>query len=276
MCRIFGFRSVIPSQVHRSLVDADNALGRQSVAHPDGWGVAYYVDGAPHVAKSAESALNDHIFRRVSGVVASETVIAHIRKATVGQNNVLNCHPFQHGRWVFVHNGDIPAFDEVRSALIEEVNPSLRRYILGDTDSEVVFFRFLSELSRYTRLQQEVGVEAVTQALEDTVRSVRALCDGRSGRGPALLTIVASNGSTMVATRRGKELYWSSHKTRCADRDTCPHLAPECEAPSVNGYVNHLLISSEPTGGENVWTELPEEATIGVDWRMRLFDAGAA
>ena len=30
MCRMFGFKSVIPSQVHNSLVDADNALGFQS------------------------------------------------------------------------------------------------------------------------------------------------------------------------------------------------------------------------------------------------------
>ena len=45
MCRLFGFRSVIPSQMHRSLIAADNALGRQSERHPDGWGVAYYVDG---------------------------------------------------------------------------------------------------------------------------------------------------------------------------------------------------------------------------------------
>ena len=71
MCRLFGFRSVIPSQVHRSLVAADNALGRQSEAHPDGWGVAFYVDGAPHVTRSASHALGDALFHRVSGVVSS-------------------------------------------------------------------------------------------------------------------------------------------------------------------------------------------------------------
>jgi hypothetical protein len=38
MCRIFGFRSVIQSQVHRSLVSADNALMIQGERHPDGWG----------------------------------------------------------------------------------------------------------------------------------------------------------------------------------------------------------------------------------------------
>ena len=32
----FGFRSVIPSQVPQSLLEAENALGTQSLRHPDG------------------------------------------------------------------------------------------------------------------------------------------------------------------------------------------------------------------------------------------------
>ncbi len=59
MCRLFGFRSVIQSQVHRSLLDADNALAAQSSQHPDGWGVAFYVDGSPHVTRSSETALSE-------------------------------------------------------------------------------------------------------------------------------------------------------------------------------------------------------------------------
>jgi glutamine amidotransferase len=256
--------------VHRSLVQADNALGVQSERHPDGWGVAYYVDGAPHVTKSAHTALNDQLFRRVSGIVSSETVLAHVRRATVGGNSVLNSHPFQHGRWVFAHNGDVPAFEEVRARLLAEVSPRLRRFILGETDSEVVFFTFLSELERVGPLSGNLGLEETIGALAATVRRVRALVDGRPGVKPALLTLMVTNGATLVATRGGKELFWSSHKQRCADRDTCPSLAFECEHPTRTGFVNHLLVSSEPLGGENVWEELPEDHVIGVDWRMRL------
>src|SRR5688572_18576738 len=114
MCRLFGFRSVIPSKVHRSLVEVDNALCTQSRRHPDGWGVAYYIDGSPHVVKSSSTALNDHLFQRVGGIVSSETVVAHVRKATVGTQSILNSHPFQYGRWVFAHNGDVPLFEDVR------------------------------------------------------------------------------------------------------------------------------------------------------------------
>ena len=64
MCRLFGFRSVIPSQVHRSLLSADNALGTQSSQHPDGWGVAFYVDGSPHLTKSPSTA---HYLPNIAG-----------------------------------------------------------------------------------------------------------------------------------------------------------------------------------------------------------------
>ncbi len=271
MCRLFGFRSVIPSQVHRSLVAADNALGRQSVQHPDGWGVAYYVDGAPHVTRSPSHALSDALFHRVSGVVSSETVLAHVRKATVGPQTVLNGHPFQYGRWVFAHNGDVPRFSEAwRRPLMNEVAPRLRRFILGETDSEVLFFVFLTRLTESGPLDKPHAVDEVIEALARTMDEVRAICAPLAEDEQLLATCIVTDGSTMVAHQGGKELSWSSHKTRCADRDAGPSLSPECEAPSQTGYVNHFIVSSEPLQGENVWNELSPGELVGVDWRMRL------
>ncbi|HEY8429773.1 MAG TPA: class II glutamine amidotransferase [Sandaracinaceae bacterium] len=271
MCRLFGFRSVIPSQVHRSLVAADNALGRQSAEHPDGWGVAYYVDGAPHVTRSPSHALSDALFHRVSGVVSSETVLAHVRKATQGARTVLNCHPFQYGRWVFAHNGDVPRFHEAwRRPLVNEVAPRLRRFILGETDSEVLFFVFLTRLSERGPLDKPHTVDDVIDALARAMHDVEAICTPLEQGESLLLTCIVTDGTTMVAHHGGKELYWSTHKTRCADRDACPSLSVECEAPSRTGYVNHFIVSSEPLQGENVWNEMRPGELVGVGWRMRL------
>lgn len=271
MCRLFGFRSVIPSQVHRSLIAADNALGRQSVEHPDGWGVAYYVDGAPHVTRSPSHALSDALFHRVSGVVSSETVLAHVRKATQGPQTVLNCHPFQYGRWVFAHNGDVPRFHQKwRRPLMEEVAPALRRFILGETDSEVLFFVFLTRLAERGPLNKAHTVDDVIDALGRTMEEVTGICAPLDEGEKILTTCIVTDGTTMVAHHGGKELYWSSHKTRCADRDACPSLSGECEAPSKSGYVNHFIVSSEPLQGENVWNQLSAGDLVGVDWRMRL------
>jgi predicted glutamine amidotransferase len=270
MCRLFGFRSVIPSQVHRSLLAAENALGVQSNQHPDGWGVAFYIDGAPHVTRSPSTALGDALFHRLSGVVASETVLAHVRKATQGDKTVFNCHPFQHGRWVFAHNGDIPRFEELRSALLELVDPRLRRFVMGDTDSEVVFFVFLSELSRIAGAARRPELAHAMAALRTTVKRVRELCDGRPGVDRALLTLMATDGENLVATHGGKELYFSTYKTRCSDREHCASLSPVCEAPSSSGIVNHFIVSSEPLQGENVWIPLEPGDIVGVDRHMQI------
>jgi len=270
MCRIFGFRSVIPSQVHRSLVAADNALAVQSERHPDGWGVAYYVDGAPHVTKSAAGAMDDALFRRVSGIVSSETVVAHIRKATQGAMTVLNSHPFQYGRWVMAHNGDIPNFPAMRAPLEAAIAPRLRRFILGETDSERVFFLFLSELSKYGELGGRLGLEEVSAALRETVSIVRTIADVPGEKARSLLTLLVTNGQVMAAHQGGKELYYSTWKRRCADRDICPSLSAACEAPTRDGRVNHMVIASEPLQGENVWEALGEGDIVGVDWRMKL------
>ncbi len=272
MCRLFGFRSVIQSQVHRSLVEADNALWGLSTQHPDGWGEAYYIDGTPHVARSASTALSDRVFQRVSGVVASETVLAHVRKATQGNNSVLNCHPFQHGRWVFAHNGDVPNFEQFRATLVSEVDPRLRRYILGDTDSEVVFFMVLTELLRFGPLSSRHERRDVVQALMAAIERVRDVCTSHEpGAKPCLLTCILTDGEIMVANQGGKELYYSTYKRRCGDRDVCPSLSEECEAPSKSGFVNHLIFSSQPLSGENIWVEMAEGAVVAIDGRMRLY-----
>jgi glutamine amidotransferase len=269
MCRLFGFRSIIPSMVHRSLLAADNALVSQSERHPDGWGVAYYVDGVPHLMRSADTARHDRLFHRVGGIVSSETVVAHVRKATVGPRSVLNSHPFQYGRWVFAHNGTVSGFDSRREAFLAEISPRLRRFILGDTDSETIFFLFLSVLERGGPLPATRTVEDVIAALHETLGRVRSIADPEAEQ-PSLLTFVITNGEVLVASQGGRELFWSSYKTRCADRDVCPHLAFECENPTQTSKINHLLISSEPLGGENVWTEMQRGEVIGVDARMRL------
>lgn len=270
MCRLFGFRSVIQSQVHRSLMDADNALGSQSAEHRDGWGVAFYVDGAPHITRSPTTAIDCALFQRVSGIVASETVLAHVRRATNGENSVLNCHPFQYGKWVMAHNGDIQDFPRHRAELVRRVAPRLRRYILGDTDSEVFFFLFLTQLSQQGPLAGRVGVEETAAALRSTLEEVRSICDVDPDKEPSLLTTIVTDGTTMVAAEGGKELFWSTYKTRCGDRDACPSLSPECEAPSESGYVNHLIFSSEVILGENIWLPLEPGELIGVDWRMKV------
>ena len=271
MCRLFGFRSVISSRVHASLVDAENALGAQSNAHPDGWGVAYYVDGSPHVTRSPTHALGDQLFHRLSGLVSSETVLAHVRKATQGSKGLLNCHPFQFGRWVFAHNGDIPGFAEgLAPRLREAIAPRLRRFVLGDTDSETIFFILLSQLEHRLPPSKRPALADVVAAVQGTLEVVRGICQGHVQGQPVLLTFIVTDGDVMAATQGGKELAFSTYKRRCPERETCPSLSSVCEAPSPNGQVNHLIVSSERLQGSNVWEDLLPGDILAVDGHKRV------
>ncbi len=276
MCRIFGFRSVLQSQVHRSLLSADNALARQSTRHPDGWGVAYYQAGAPHVIKSVAAAVDDHIFRRVSGVVSSQTVVAHLRKATCGDLSTVNTHPFQFGPWIFAHNGNVRGFARLRDALVARVPPVLRRFILGDTDSEVVFYLLLARMAERCDLTRPGFplpdlIDAVREAVAEIEQLAGPLHEDTHGPpDETYLTFVLTNGTTLLAHQGGKELHLSTHKTRCPERDLCPSFAPECERAATGGFVNHLLVSSEPLQGDNVWQAMAPREVVAVDWRMQL------
>lgn len=270
MCRLFGFRSRLQTQVHRSLSTADNALAVQSRAHPDGWGVAYYVAGSPHIIKSTASATSDGIFDRVAGIVSSETVLAHVRRATQGPLSTINCHPFQHGRWVLAHNGDIPAFAEARDELLSRISPVFRNFILGDTDSEVVFHLFLSELAQRADLRHRgTPLPTVVDALRNTVETVRQIADHEGKK--SLLTLIVSDGELMVGHQGGQLLHWSTWKRLCPERESCPFFAAACEQPTLpGGAVNHLMLSSEPLLGENAWHPLAEGELVAVDPEMRF------
>ncbi len=272
MCRLFGFRSVIPSQVHSSLVSAENALVVQSEDHPDGWGVAYYVANAPHVIKSATGAVSDGLFKRVSGIVSSETVVAHVRKATTGTLSIINSHPFQYGAWVFAHNGDVPNFAEHRPELVSLVPPVLRRFILGDTDSEVIFYLLLGHLaSRFDLHRPGYPVRDLFDAIRATVDDIERVTglDPYDPDNKCYLTMLVTNGHVMAGHQGGKELLVSTHKHHCPERDTCPSFAPQCELATKSGFVSHLLLSSEILQGDNVWNTLKPGSLVGVNARMR-------
>lgn len=281
MCRLFGFRSVLQSGVHRSLLSADNALGAQSEFHPDGWGVAYYIGGAPHLIRSDGQALHDRLFERVSGIASSQTVVAHIRRATQGTRSPMNSHPFQYGPWIFAHNGNIKDFAQHKEAIRAQIAPELRRFILGDTDSEHLFYLFLTQLQRHGALfDRDLPPLAAADAMLETIHTVTAIVgpystDDNAPPTETFLTCVATNGEVMLAHQGGKDLLYSTHKAHCPERDCCPHLSSNCERPAVMGEaVNHLIFTSESLQGENLWTRMAPGQIIAVDREMRLQNYG--
>ena len=166
LCRLFGFKSAVPSRAHRSLVDAENALVRQSADHPDGWGIGWFHGDDAYLLKSATPAHDCERFRQVSTRLTSHTFVVHVRRATVGVVDPANAHPFRFGRWLFAHNGTVHGFDTLRPWMEARTDETLKAQILGETDSELVFHYLLSAL-------QAAGVDP-------------------AGHGPADATVVAT------------------------------------------------------------------------------------
>lgn len=276
MCRLFGFRSVIQSQVHSSLVSAENALGVQGQNHPDGWGVAYYIAGTPHLIKSDKSTVDDTLFKKVSGVVSSQTVLAHVRKATEGALNILNTHPFQFGNWVFAHNGNIKNFDHHKEQILSHIDPELKRFILGSTDSELIFYFILTKLKKEIDLSNRVCPyskleKAVKLSMEEIQKIIGpySLIDN-AGESETYLTFLMTNGESMIAHQGGKQLYYSTYKRSCPDRESCSSFSEVCEAATTTGHVNHLIFASEPLSGDNIWLPMKLGETLGVDSKMKI------
>ena len=244
MCRLFGSRTRQPGRVSHELFHGANALRVQSREHPDGWGLGWYENGAPRVVRSLTPAHGDQEFEKLSHYVSAQTVLAHVRKASVGRVAQENTHPFQRGTWLFAHNGTVPEWDKVRRPLEALIDPSLREALHGETDSERCFLLFLSRLRRRCS-PDEADAESAAVALAETAGAVRQIA------AEASTTFLATDGRVMVACRRGRTLFVSS-----ADGE---YVAIASEEPG-----------EPPPGGQRAWRLLAEDALVAVDPDLRL------
>ncbi|MEZ4319693.1 MAG: class II glutamine amidotransferase [Myxococcota bacterium] len=275
MCRLFGFRSAVPSKAHRSLLEAENALGLQSHLHPDGWGIGWFVDDEAYVIKSANAAHACERFRRASRVLTSHTFLVHVRRATVGVIDHLNAHPFRHGRWLFAHNGTVFDFERVKPYLLSEIDPTYQALILGDTDSEHLFYYLVSRMARdgvSTTGRESSDTGVVARAVRSALLDLDAAAVEAGARRP-IVNLLLTDGRNLVAHRAGMPLRMSTQKITCPDFATCPEPTKVCMLAKrpENHPVNHLLIASEPIGNdENIWEDIEDGTTVALDERFLL------
>ena len=277
MCRIFAFRSRVSLKVQRSLVKAENALRLQSELHPHGWGIAYYLtdEKQPQQVKSVESAFTDERFERVAGFLTSHAVVAHVRKATVGELGITNTHPFHWNGWSFCHNGTIFGFGQLRERILERIAPRFRKQIRGTTDSESLFYLLLTTMEEAGCNLDEPG-ETLPAVLDEKLGELlgwlrdEGLATGADAREP-MMSFVLTNGRLMLANRFNGSLYFSTQKVRCADFDVCPIADKVCHGPRQIGIRHtHFLIASDPTSKDDVWEEIPNRHVAIVDGQLAL------
>ena len=268
MCRFYGFRANEDTKVECSLVHAQNALLMQSRsdmvgrAHPDGWGIAFYHDAGLQVERRSTAAFDDLHFSATAERIYTQTVVAHVRLASVGGTAVVNSHPFTWGQWTFAHNGTLFGFALLRDELVTQTLPSLQSSRQGLTDSEQSFYWLLSRLANagidLSRPIQDMGL--FTRVICDAVVELNQRCHGVESIQRARLNFLLTDGHVMAVTRWNNSLYWVAREG-IHDCEICgiPHVRPH-EGTNYRA----VIVASEPISSE-AWQEVPDQHLLLVD-----------
>lgn len=246
MCRWMAY-SGPPIYLDTVLFRADNSLVSQSlnarwshvVTNGDGFGIGWYgARGAPGLYRDVLPAWNDDNLREVAEQVQSGLFFAHVRAATGGSPTArVNCHPFRHGNWLFMHNGAIGEFARLRRELDLAIPEALYRHKAGTTDSETIFYLLLAH-----------GLETdPAGAYAATVDLVERTMAQQGVTAPFRFAAIATDGERLIAIR------YSS------DRQS-PSLF---YGMGVAGTRDSIMIMSEPADEDTGhWSEVPEGSVV--------------
>jgi glutamine amidotransferase len=230
-------------------------------AHGHGWGVADYPDGLPMIEKQTWAAFHGEHFAKKAARVYAHTVIAHIRRATVGPPSIENTHPFGHGRFIFAHNGTVPNFERVRHRMLEHIDPLHQAEIKGQTDSEHIFHYLLTLWSHGPQVDL---LETVRKGLEQIV----SWCQEIDPAKPVGLNIIFSDGKSLVGSRLNRSL-WFLERDEIIHCNICgrPHVHHEAKAA-----YRAVEVASEPVTPEDPWKAMPNATafTVDPDFRLRI------
>jgi glutamine amidotransferase len=248
MCRWLAY-SGSPVLLQQLLYEPQNSLVVQSLhsrlgaeeTNGDGFGVGWYgIQETPAVFRSIDPAWNDRNLRELADHVTATVVFAHIRASTGSPVQQTNCHPFRHGRWLWMHNGLIREYQAVNAELFPEFE--------GTTDSETLFHLALT-----------FGLEEdPPAAVERAIGLVELLGREHAVEYPFQGTIATTDGESIWAFR-----YSSEGKSRSlffsTDVRTLRALYPDNELLRQFDDDSRLVVS-EPLGDElpGAWNEVPE------------------
>jgi glutamine amidotransferase len=226
-----------------------STLGAEAT-NGDGFGIGWYgAADTPGVFHSIEPAWNDRNLHELAAHIESPLLFAHIRASSGTPVQQTNCHPFRHGRWLWMHNGGIREFPEIKRDLVLAVDPSLYPHIEGSTDSEVFFFLALTlglEDDPPTAVGQAVGL-------------IEEIGHRHGVEHPVQMTVATTDGTNVWAFRYSSErdsrsLFYST------DVPTLRDLHPDLEVLGKVTDESRLIVSEPLRDLPGAWNEVPESS----------------
>jgi predicted glutamine amidotransferase len=211
MCRLFAVHASTPVRVD----SAFERLKAQAIEHKDGWGVALFDNDGARIETSMESAAACPRFAHLGREIETTRLMAHLRLASVGQVSPENTHPFQRGNFVFMHNGTVRAFELTKHLLLSEISDAQQALLSGETDSEMCFAHWVSQVERL----EAPTTAQLLDALIHTIRRVQLIFDNvtlaaqSKPSPPSALNFIISDGRRLVASCLGRTLFFAkSHQ----------------------------------------------------------------
>ena len=254
MCRWLAY-SGSPLLLEDLLYKPEHSLIDQSLhaklgvetTNGDGFGVAWYGEEViPAVYKCVDPAWNDRNLRELSRHIRSRLIFAHIRASTGTPVQQSNCHPFRKGRWLWMHNGQIAQFHDIKRELALAIHPSLYGDLEGSTDTETFFFLALT-----------LGLEEnPPEAVERAVGLIETVARARGIEEPVRMSVAVSDGENIWAFRYASKnvppsLYYSTTV------GTLREMHPDVSIFQTLSPESRLVVS-EPLGSRvGAWNEVP-------------------
>lgn len=183
---------IVSKPGHSLIRQSQCATQCHTAINADGFGLAWYGDRAePGLYRDVMPAWSDPNLKSLTATVKSGLFLAHVRASTGTATSRNNCHPFTHGHWSFMHNGQIGGYEQFRRAGEMMIPDSLYPERKGATDSEALFLVALAE-----------GLEADPRAaLERATARLEALSRERGHTPHMRLTAALSDGARLYAVR---------------------------------------------------------------------------
>jgi glutamine amidotransferase len=251
MCRLAAYlgeplflEELIAKPRHSLMQQSLRAVEGHVQTNGDGFGIGWYGDRAePGVYREVMPAWSDDNLLALSQTLSSHLFFAHVRAATAGGIARQNCHPFRHGRHLFMHNGQIGGYAQLRRTLELRLPDALYAERRGATDSELLFLLSLARVHAGA-----TPADAVLAVLDDTM----ALMQQQGITQPLRFAAVWADGEQLVAFRIASDKQPPTLYLRQTRMGTTVASEPLCE--------------SDHKGGDaaGAWNMLPHGAVVTV------------
>ena len=239
MCQLLGMNCNVPTDICFSF-EGFCERGGKTDSHEDGWGIAFFEGKACRVFLDSLPASDSPVAKMVREYpIKSLNTIAHIRKATIGEVNLSNTHPFMREawglNWIFAHNGDLWNYNPVIRGRYQPV---------GTSDSERAFCTIMNSLTeKYPDCPPPIHI--LYQELEELSKPIASY---------GTFNFLMSNGQVLFA-RCSTDLCYIIRrapfpKAHLVDKDIAVDFTP---LTTENDVV--AVIATQPLTDNEEWTK---------------------